>query len=74
MTSDPTLEHLGWLVPDWPAPPGVHACATTRHGGVSTGTYASLNLAEHVGDEPKHVTENRRRVNAALAEDMALAT
>ena len=66
MTSDPTLDRLGWLMPDWPAPPSVRSCATTRHGGVSIGPYSSLNLAEHVGDEPKHVAENRRRMGAAL--------
>lgn len=37
-----------------------------RWGGVSTGPYAGLNLAEHVADDPDHVTENRRRLAAAL--------
>lgn len=32
---------------------------TYRHGGVSQEPYKSLNLAFHVGDEPKHVCENR---------------
>lgn len=32
---------------------------TFRHGGVSQAPYESLNLAFHVGDEPKHVRENR---------------
>lgn len=32
---------------------------TYRHGGVSQEPYESLNLAFHVGDEPKHVRENR---------------
>ena len=32
---------------------------TFRHGGVSEAPYESLNLAFHVGDEPKHVRENR---------------
>ena len=32
---------------------------TFRHGGVSQAPYKSLNLAFHVGDEPKHVCENR---------------
>lgn len=57
---------LGWLVPDWPALPRVRACTTVRSGGVSEGAYASLNLAEHVGDDIGHVTENRRRLKAAL--------
>lgn len=55
------------LAADWPAPAHVLACATSRRGGVSTGTYASLNLAAHVGDDPRNVAENRRRVAAALA-------
>jgi hypothetical protein len=56
---------LRWLEPDWPAPARVRAVATLRTGGVSTGPYASLNLARHVGDEPSHVAENRRRLRAA---------
>ena len=32
---------------------------TYRHGGVSQEPYKSLNLAFHVGDEPKHARENR---------------
>ena len=49
------------LIPDWPAPPQVRACVSTRAGGVSTGAYASLNLGDHVGDVPEHVAENRQR-------------
>lgn len=58
--------HLGWLVPEWPARSWVRACVTTRLGGVSEGCYAALNLADHVGDEPRHVAENRRRLHSAL--------
>ena len=54
------------LLPEWPAPAAVRACATTRAGGVSEGPYAALNLGAHVGDEPRHVAENRRRLRAAL--------
>lgn len=43
------------------------AAVTTRHGGVSEGPYATLNLAEHVGDDPAAVRENRDRLAAALA-------
>ncbi|MDO4436938.1 MAG: polyphenol oxidase family protein [Coriobacteriaceae bacterium] len=39
---------------------------TERTGGVSLPPYASLNLGSHVGDDPAAVTENRRRVLAAL--------
>lgn len=52
--------------PDWEAPTGVAAAATTRAGGVSSGPYGTLNLAAHVGDDPAAVTENRRRLAKAL--------
>lgn len=48
--------------PDWPAPTHVRACVTTRAGGVSAGAYASLNLGEHVGDQPESVAANRSRL------------
>jgi polyphenol oxidase len=47
----------------------VTALVTTRHGGVSTGPYASLNLGDHVGDDHEAVLENRRRLSAALGVD-----
>jgi hypothetical protein len=53
------------IEPDWPAPAQVRACATTRLGGVSTGPFRSLNLAQHVEDDPRAVIENRRRLKAA---------
>lgn len=46
---------------DWPAPPGIIAGCTLRHGGVSQGHYASLNLGAHVADNDAAVLENRRR-------------
>ena len=57
------IEHL--IFPDWPAPARVRAVSTTRQGGVSPPPYDSLNLAAHVGDDPIHVAENRRRLAAA---------
>lgn len=45
--------------------PGVRAFFTTRAGGVSTGSFASLNLGHHVGDDPAAVQSNRGRVDAA---------
>jgi len=45
--------------PDWRVPPRVHALATTREGGASSGPYASLNLGDHVGDDPASVARNR---------------
>ena len=58
-------KELAWLAPDWSLPRGVRALATLRHGGVSTGPYASLNLARHVGDADAAVFENRRRLASA---------
>jgi hypothetical protein len=55
------------LQPAWPAPSNVRAFSTLRHGGVSRGAWASLNLARHVGDDPAAVDENRRRLCAELA-------
>jgi polyphenol oxidase len=56
----------GWIVPDWPAPPGVAAVCTTRAGGHSSGPYESLNLGDHVGDAPEAVAANRRRLAEAI--------
>jgi hypothetical protein len=38
---------------------------TTRHGGVSEGRFASLNLGGKWGDDPQAVATNRRRVAEA---------
>lgn len=48
---------------------GARAAFTTRRGGVSAGAFASLNLAQAVGDEPGAVERNRYR----LAGDLGLA-
>ncbi|MCW2750513.1 MAG: multicopper polyphenol oxidase, partial [Aeromicrobium sp.] len=48
------------------APPGVDVAVTTRHGGVSEGPYATLNLGDHVGDDAEAVRENRRLAWAAF--------
>ncbi|MDM0013701.1 peptidoglycan editing factor PgeF [Variovorax sp. J22P168] len=63
MNGDPSL-----LLPDWPAPPGVHALCTTREGGVSAGSFASLNLGGHVGDDPLAVQANRDRLRGRLGD------
>ncbi len=39
---------------------------TERTGGVSRPPYSSLNLGDHVGDDPAAVAENRARALAAL--------
>ena len=58
--------HADWIRPDWPAPARVRAVSTTRGGGVSSGSYAALNLGQHVGDAPASVIENRRRLVTTL--------
>ena len=50
---------VGWTRPDWPAPEQVRVASSLRGGGVSTGPYASLNLASHVGDRREAVAANR---------------
>lgn len=55
-----------WLVPDWPAPPGVRAVFTTRAGGVSAAPWDKLNLGDHVGDMPVHVSANRALLSQAI--------
>lgn len=57
---------LDWIRPLWPAPSRVRALATTRAGGESSGPYLSLNLAQHVGDDPERVRANRRRLRMML--------
>ena len=52
----------GALVPQWPAPPGVHALFTTRAGGGSQAPFDSLNLGDHVGDAPAAVAAEKARV------------
>lgn len=64
--SGPGLDIADCIVPAWPAPPNVRALVTTRAGGVSVGPYASMNPADHVGDAPAAVAENRRRLRALL--------
>jgi YfiH family protein len=55
-----------WIVPDWPAPPGVRALITTRRGGVSRGAYLSMNLGMRVDDDPEAVRRNRELLRGFL--------
>jgi hypothetical protein len=55
-----------WIVPDWPVPAGVRAVCSTRTGGVSHGHYESMNLGDHVGDNPEFVAENRAIFERAI--------
>lgn len=47
------------LAAGWTAPVGVKAFTTLRSGGVSSAPYDSLNLGDHVGDDPDRVRRNR---------------
>ena len=58
--TEPTLESLDWLKPShvkWPT--NVKTLMSTRLGGYSKGAYASLNVGDHVGDDPLDVQKNR---------------
>jgi YfiH family protein len=65
--SDPRL-HTGQLPADWPAPAGVHAFTTLRHGaGVSQAPFDTFNLGNrHAadGDDPAAVERNREALIA----------
>ena len=67
MTGGAAQGTVAFLEADWPAPAGVRAVTTLRGGGVSRGSYASLNLGAHVGDDPAAVATNRERAARALA-------
>ena len=56
-----------WLIPDWPAPAGVRAVFTTRHGGCSNPPWDSMNLGDHVGDRAQNVASNRAKLEQAIA-------
>lgn len=58
---------LDLISASWPAPARVRAVATTRPGGVSVGTFESLNLGDHVGDAAAAVSRNRALLRDALA-------
>jgi len=54
------------FIPDWPAPANVRSLQTTRHGGISVAPYDSLNLGDHVGDNPFAVARNRLLLNRLM--------
>jgi purine-nucleoside/S-methyl-5'-thioadenosine phosphorylase / adenosine deaminase len=60
-----TATAIGWIEPEWPVPAHVRVISTLRGGGVSQGPYASLNLAAHVGDDPRAVAANRMLLREA---------
>ena len=60
------VERDARLLRHLPHRPEVCAFSTTRHGGVSTGTYASLNCTSYTGDDPACVQRNREILLNAL--------
>ena len=61
---DPVIASLPVVTgPSWP---GVSYFCTTRAGGVGVAPHDSLNLGRRAGDNPDTVSENRRRVRAAV--------
>ena len=67
MPGNPVIEAVIEVIqPDWPAPANIRAFTTTRKGGVSQTPWKSLNLGGNCGDDPRHVEENRRRLQQLL--------
>lgn len=70
MNKEFTLQQQGSLkyftIPSFTATGLIIHGFTARHGGVSGGPYASLNLAFHVGDDPEQVRVNRKTVAGVL--------
>ena len=54
----------------WEVPGPYDVVFSTRHGGVSEGPFASLNLGRKLGDVPERVDENRRRLCAEAGADL----
>jgi len=52
--------------PDWALPPHAEAFMSVRSGGVSKAPMDTLNLGDHVGDDPEAVRLNRGRLCAHL--------
>jgi len=61
-------------VPGWERVPNLVHGFLTRHGGVSGGPFAALNLSTQVGDDAEAVAENWRRVAAGAAAGLRVAT
>jgi len=59
---------------EWEAPGPYRVVFSTRLGGVSEGSYASLNLGLLTLDEPERVIENRDRLCRAVEADPHTAT
>ncbi len=62
--SGETVTVLPLLIPAWPR--GIRGVFTTRAGGASLAPYSELNLALHVGDDPRTVADNRAHLAKAI--------
>ncbi len=61
-------DHLdAWIVPDWPAPPGVRAVTTTREApGRGSQSPFGFNVGTRGGDDPEAVAQSRVFLRDAL--------
>jgi hypothetical protein len=59
---------------EWNAPGPYRVAFSTRSGGVSEGSFASLNLGIRTEDDPARVVENRHRLCEAVGADPDAAT
>ncbi len=55
-----------YIVPVWPMPKNISCITTTRNFGYSKGSYKSLNLGMHVGDDERDVEKNRQLIKRGL--------
>lgn len=62
-----------WLVPGWPAIPGVQALFTLRGGGHSAPPWNAMNLGDHVGDDVRAVQANRQLLARTITQRSARA-
>ena len=56
------VDEASIIHPIWPAPDHIYAGVTTRIGGYSDQPFKQGNMANHVGDDPRHVEKNRQRL------------
>jgi copper oxidase (laccase) domain-containing protein len=51
-----------WIPANWDAPEGVVAGTTLRYGGVSTGSFSTLNLGAYADDDGQFFDVKSRRL------------
>lgn len=54
------------IIHEYPLDPRVSAFSTTRHGGCSTGNYASFNINHYCGDDETCIARNREQLCQCL--------